>query len=109
MIHIDLISTDVLGDSASFAGCHARFANGIEQAGFAVVDVAHHRDHWWPSDQVIEVAFLDHFDGLLGRFFDVVLQHRNTEFLGHLLDGFEIQCLGDRGDDPLEKERFDDL
>ena len=74
-----------------------------------MVDVAHHGDHRRAPDQVIEVALLDHFDGLLGGFFDVVLQHRNTKFLGHLLDRFEIKGLGDRGNDPLEEEGFDDL
>ena len=41
VIDDDFIRADVLGDSAGFATCHVGLANGVEQTGFAVVDVAH--------------------------------------------------------------------
>ena len=41
----NLVSADVLGNSASFAGCHIGLADGIEQGRLAVIDVAHDRYH----------------------------------------------------------------
>src|SRR5829696_6952724 len=37
----DLVGTDVLGDAASLAGDHVGVADGVQQLGLAVVDVAH--------------------------------------------------------------------
>ena len=37
----DLIGADMLGDAAGFAGDHVGLADGVEQRGLAVVDVAH--------------------------------------------------------------------
>ena len=45
LAHVRFVRADVLRDSAGFAGGHFGFANRVEQAGFAVVDVAHHGDH----------------------------------------------------------------
>ena len=106
---LDLIGTDVLGDATGLAGSHPGLSDGIQQAGFAVVDVAHHRHDGGASDQVSLVGLLDHLDGLLSRFLDVVLEDRNPEFLGHRLDRAHVQRLGDRGDDPFEEQGFDDL
>ena len=99
----------MLGDPPGFASGDAGFADRIEQAGFAMVDVAHHGDHRWATDQVGEVAFLDHFHRLLGGFLNVVFQHRDAEFLGHGFDRGEVKGLGHRGDDTLEEEALDDL
>ena len=107
--HFHLVGTDVLGDAAGLAGRHPGLADGIEQAGLAVVDVAHHRHHRRAADQVGQVALLDHLHGLLGRGLHVVLEHGHAELLGHRLDRGEIEGLGDGGDDPLEEEGFDDL
>ena len=43
--HMRFVGADVLRDSARFAGRNFGFADGVEQAGLAVVDVAHHGDH----------------------------------------------------------------
>src|SRR5690606_38607192 len=48
----DAVSTDVLGDAARFVGCDILLADAVEQAGFAVVDVAEHRDHRGPTTDV---------------------------------------------------------
>ena len=50
--NLHLVSTDVLGDAPGFASGHAGFADGIKQACFAMVDVAHHRHHGRATDQV---------------------------------------------------------
>ena len=41
---LDLIGADVLGDAAGLAGDHVGLADGVEQRGLAVVDVAHDGD-----------------------------------------------------------------
>jgi hypothetical protein len=43
--HGDFVRTNVLGDSAGFALGDVRRPNGVEQAGLAVVHVAHDGDH----------------------------------------------------------------
>ncbi len=106
---IHLVGTDVLSDAAGLSRRHPRLADRVEQAGLAVVDVTHHRDHRRPADQVGQVAVLDHLHGLLGRGFHVVLEHRHAELLGHRFDRLEVEGLGDRGDDPLEEKGLDDL
>ena len=42
---VDLVGADVLGDAARLAGRHLGLADGVQQRGLAVVDVAHDRDH----------------------------------------------------------------
>src|SRR5882724_12975265 len=44
--HLHFVSADVLGDAAGFAFGYVGGANRVEQRRFAVVDVAHDRDHW---------------------------------------------------------------
>ena len=74
-----------------------------------MVDVTHDGHDGRTADQVFLVRLLDHLDGLLGRFLHVVLEHRDAELLGHRFDGGHVQGLGDRGDDSLEEQGFDDL
>ena len=84
--HLNLVCTDVLGNPTGFAGRHPGLADGVQQAGLAVVDVTHHRDHRRTPNQVGQIAGLDHFHGFLGRRFDVVFKHRNAEFVRNGLD-----------------------
>ncbi len=74
-----------------------------------MVDVAHDRDHGWTTDQVLEIARLNHFHGLLGRRFDVVFENGHPEFVGNGFDRGQIKGLGHRGDDALEEQGFDDF
>jgi hypothetical protein len=70
---LHLVSADVLGDAAGFAGCDVGFANGVEQRGLAVIDVAHDGDHGRTGN--FELAgvfgFENLFDGLVGDLFFV--------------------------------------
>src|SRR5439155_8671385 len=62
---LDLVGADVLGDAAGLAGDDIGVADGVEQRGLAVVDVAHdrhdgrtrHQVFWTVGD--VEQAFLD--------------------------------------------------
>ena len=50
---VHVIGADVLRDAAGFALGDARFADGVEQRGLAVVDVAHDRDDRRARDDVL--------------------------------------------------------
>ena len=65
-VALDLIGADVLGDAARFAGDDVGLADGVEQRGLAVVDVAHDGHHRRPRQRIGvgilgfgEEAFLD--------------------------------------------------
>ena len=58
LAHHHLVRADVLRNSARFARRYVRFANRIEQARLAVIDVAHHRDHRRPRLQIFLGLFL---------------------------------------------------
>src|SRR6266545_1899001 len=49
----DLVGTDVLGDAAGLGRDHVGVADGVQQLGLAVVDVAHDRHHRWARLQVL--------------------------------------------------------
>src|SRR6185503_12047002 len=59
----DLVGADVLRDAAGFAGCDVGGADGVEQRGLAVVDVAHDGDDGRADD-------LDEAGGVLEETFD---------------------------------------
>ena len=43
-VALDVVSADVLRNTAGFAARHVGFANGVEQRRFAMIDVTHDRD-----------------------------------------------------------------
>ncbi|OWK26193.1 hypothetical protein AJ87_01930 [Rhizobium yanglingense] len=55
-----LISADMLRNAAGFTGNHVRMADGVEQRGFAVVDVAHDGDDRRTRD--LFAAFIRHIE-----------------------------------------------
>ena len=75
----DLIGADVLGDTTGFTAGDIRMADGVEQRGLAVVDVAHDRDDGRTRLQILvrivaaSEAFLDvGFGNALGRVAEVL-------------------------------------
>lgn len=102
MLNLDLVSTNVLGDATGFSRGDAGLTDRIEEAGLAVVDVAHDGDDRGTANEMLEIFLFDHLDGLLGRLFDIVLKYRHAEFLCHSFDGWHVQGLRDRGNDPLK-------
>ena len=102
-----LIGADVLGDPAVFAGGHIGGAQGVEQAGLAVVDVTHHRHHRRAGQQVV-------VDILGGQeaFFHVRFRHAAngvTEFGGHQFGGVGIDHVVDLQHQALTHQELDDL
>ena len=70
---LHLVGADVLGDAAGFACCHVGFADGVEQRGLAVIDVAHDGDHGRARHFELAgvLGFENFFDGLVGNLFFV--------------------------------------
>ena len=60
-VHRHRRRADVLGDAAGLARGDFGFANGVEQAGLAVVHVAHDGDHRRPRVQILRLFFLGDF------------------------------------------------
>ena len=53
---LDLIGADMLGDAASLAGDDIGVADGVEQRGLAVIDVAHDGDHRRPRLEILRAG-----------------------------------------------------
>ena len=63
-LHLHLVGADVLGDAAGFAAGHVGFADGVEQRGLTVIDVAHDGDHGSARYQILGVlGFLHRLHG----------------------------------------------
>jgi len=105
---LHLVGADVLGDAAGLAFGHVREADGVEQGGLAVIDVAHDGDDGGTGD--FELAgvfgFEDLFDGLVGDLFFVADDvGGGAEFGGHVLDHFGVEGLVDGDEDAAHQER----
>ena len=58
-LYIYLIRPDMLGNAASLASLHVRFADTVKQGGLSVVYVAQHSHDWRPWSQVGRVFVAD--------------------------------------------------
>ena len=86
-----LIGADMLGDAAGLAGHHTGLADGIQQAGLAMVDMAHDRHDRWAGH---------HIGVIIGHGVDYLLDIgcRNphclvAEFLDHQFGGVGVNGL----------------
>src|SRR6478672_4033726 len=57
-VDLDLVGADVLGDATRLFLADVGLADGVQQSGLAVVDVAHDRHDWRSSLQVLFVALV---------------------------------------------------
>ncbi len=105
LVNVRFIRADMLRNSACFARRYLGFADGIKQAGLAVVHVAHHGDYRSARQLVSTALFLDFF------FLDYLL------FKGHDLDdsverlrqagrGGDIESLVDAGENAAVEQGF---
>ena len=88
-----LIGADMLGDAAGFLAHHVGRADGVEQRGLAVIDVAHDGHHRRTGLHVLGDIL-----GADEAFFDVGLRHPAhdmAELLGDELSGIGIDHIGD--------------
>ncbi len=105
-VHLHLIGADVLGNAAGLAGGDRGVADGIQQRGLAVVDVAHDHDHGGAGDQILFLVFrgVDQlfFNGDHHFFFDLA-----AHFLGNDRGRIEVDQLGEGGHDAVFHQALD--
>src|SRR5712692_8544731 len=107
VIHGDLIRADVLRDSAGLAPGHVGFPNGIEQAGLAVVYVAHHGHDRRTRREILGLFFLgdllDHLFFKRDYLDDAVERLRETGGRG------SVERLVDAGEDAAVEQDLQDV
>ena len=106
-LQLDLVGADVLGDAARFAGHDVGVADGVEQRGLAVVDVAHDGHHRRPRLQILRpIRHVEH------AFLDVGLgdaANRVAELRSNQLGGVGVDHVAGLHDLALLHEEFDDV
>ena len=104
---IHLVGADMLGDATGLAGHHVGLAQGVEQRGLAVVDMAHDRDHGRAGHEVAR-----HVVDALDAFLDVGLAdalHPVAELGDDQLGRIGVEDLVDRRQDAVLHQHLDDL
>ena len=112
MAEAHLVGADVLGDAAGFARGHVGFANGIEERGLAVIDMAHDRDHGGTGhfDHVGFVGFEHLFDGLVLQLLFVADDVGGGAELGRdILHHLGVEGLVDGDEDAAHEQRRDQV
>ncbi|MNS63753.1 hypothetical protein D3C72_968560 [compost metagenome] len=102
-----LIGADVLGDAAGFAARHIRGAQGVEQRGLAVVDVAHDGHDRRTRRGGFLVVGLGQEAG-----FDVGFRHAldgHAELFGHQFGGVGVDHVVDLHHQTLTHQELDDV
>ncbi len=103
----NLVGADMLGDAAVLAAGHIGGAQGVQQAGLAVVDVTHDGDDRGPGLQVIVDVL-----GANEAFFDVGFRHAAhgvTKFGRDQLGGVVVDDVVDLQHHALTHQELDDL
>ena len=106
--HVHFIGADMLRDSARFSCGDFGFADGVEQAGFAVVHVAHHGNHGRARQQIAGALFLDFLflDDLL---FERDHLHDSVERFGQIRRRRHVQRLIDAGEYAAIEQSFQQI
>ncbi len=115
MLDLHLVGADVLGDAAGLGGGDVGVADAVQQAGLAVVDVAHHRHHGRTRLELGGVFLLDKAlepgrlrrHRLLDR--HVHLARLKAEVRGDDGGSVVVDHLGKRRHHAVFHEVFDDL
>src|SRR5271168_4530978 len=100
----DFVGADVLGNAAGFAAGNIGLANGVEQAGFAVVDVAHHGDDGRTRLQTFLGFFLGNLEHHL--FFERDDADDAAEGLRQGGGGVHVEGLVDTGENAAVEQVF---
>ena len=103
----DLVGADVLGDAAGLGLDDLGLADGVEQRGLAVVDVAHDGDHRRARGEV--GGIVDELVGSLLLLFGVLDLHLRSNSSARIDDGVIGQRLGDGDHLAQLEQRLDEL
>ena len=102
------VCADVLGDAAGLALGDLGLADGVEQGGLAVVNVAHDDHDRVTRLELLFLVFVLVEQALLDGYMDFLLD-LGAHLLGHNGRGVEVNGLGDRGHDAKLHEFLDDI
>ncbi len=107
----DLVGADVLGDASGFAAGDVGGADGVEERGFAVVDVAHDGDDGRADDfDHAGGVFEEAFDGfVLELLFDGDDLSVGSELAGDVFDELGVEGLVDGDEDALHEKGGDEI
>ena len=106
-VDLYLIGADVLGDAAGFAGDYAGFANGIENRGLAVVDMAH--DHDDGGTGLLRLLLVLHLKQTILDGDDDLLGDLGADLHGDKGGGIEVDDIADGSHDAQTHQLLDDL
>ena len=106
-VHLHLISTDVLGDAARFAGDNAGFTNGIEDRGLAVVDMPH--DHHDGGTGLLRLLLILHLKQAVLDGDDDLLGDLGADLHGDKGSGIKVDDIADGSHDAQTHQLLDDL
>ena len=115
-----LAGADVLGDAATLAVGDGGLADGVEQAGLAVVDVAHDGHDRGTLDELVGVGLVEDIlvlgrrclldlGVLVGDLGGPTLGHLEAQLLGHERRGVAVDGLVDGGEDAAPDQLADDV
>jgi hypothetical protein len=105
-VFLNVISADVLGNTAGFAASHIGFADGIEQRGFTVIDVTHDGDDRGAANEIRGLFGFDHFLGAFLLVSDLV--GGSAEITRQIFGEFHVESLVNGGEDLLFEQLLDD-
>ncbi len=106
VFQLNVIGTDVLGDTTSLTGNHIGVADMVEQRCLTVVYVSHHRHNRCAAHQVVLVILLLG-DGVL--YLGAHIFGGEAKLVGHDVDGLGIESLVDTYHDADSHAGADDL
>ena len=92
VLHLHVVSTDVLSDTTGLTSNHIRLADIVEERSLTVVNVSHHRNDWCARHEVFWSVFL-FLHGI--AYFLTHIRSTESELLSHQIDGFSIETLVD--------------
>ena len=98
----------MLGDAARLARGDRGLADGIQQAGLAVINVTHNHHHGGPGLQLVGGIHMVVDDLLLDGDGDFLL-HLAAHFRCHIFGGIIVDGLVDTGHDAVLHQQLDDL
>ena len=87
------ISADMLGDATCFTGRYMSLADGVQQGGFAMIDMAHNRNNRRTYNLLLRIIF--NLRNLGWIFFRRQRLHIDPEFVTDQRCGVEIDILVD--------------
>ena len=104
---IYFISTDMLGNTASLTRGNIRFADSVQQRGFAVVNVAHNSDYRRTWQTLFRrIVNLRYFSRI---FFRSLLAYLYAKVITNQLCGIVVDILVDRNHHAQHEQSLDNL